>query len=217
MMLKRMRLCLLPAGVIGSLIGVAAPLRATSAKLDEDTCNQLRLEQMAFKQSGVVADYERGAEWARTNLTAERMREIERYIALDEQVKFGCRDAKLTLDAQRAADEARKIELGVEADPKAGAQDTGASDDEEPSSPAPAKSKASAANAGDNPLDAPVVKKKPRPATPVQGEPVPKPQAKADAASSDEPAPKVKPKSKPKPKADDAYSAPSGAPQIQVP
>jgi hypothetical protein len=186
------------------VVWTLAPALATDAKLDADTCNQLRLEELAFKQSGVTGDFERGAEWAKANLAPERLREVERYIALDEQVKFGCRDAKLTLDALRAADEARKIDLGIEPDAPAAAshsknddEDGTGSDetdgDKHSSSPQAVghgakksgKSKASSersASKTDN-------------------------DGKTAAGSSDDPALKAHNKSKPKPKPDDAYSA----------
>ncbi|HML28702.1 MAG TPA: hypothetical protein PKE16_07675 [Hyphomicrobium sp.] len=86
---------------------------ATKPKLDPDTCNSLRLEQIKFRQSGIVDDMSKGAAWGKANLSADRLREIQHYLDLDEQVQFGCRDAKLSAEA------AARIEINSDADPTA--------------------------------------------------------------------------------------------------
>lgn len=68
---------------------------ATDPGLNEDACLKLRAEQTKFQQSNVAADMQRGPQWAKANLAADRLAQIEDFIALDEQIKFGCRDAKL--------------------------------------------------------------------------------------------------------------------------
>lgn len=92
---------------------------ATSPKIDDDTCTQLRAEQAKFQQSGILNDINKGAEWAKGNLSPDRLREIQHYMDLDEQVKFGCRDAKLSPDAQKAREAAGRIEINSDADPTA--------------------------------------------------------------------------------------------------
>ncbi len=98
---------------------VPAGASATDAKIDAETCNLLRLEQIKFRQSGILDDMSKGAEWAKANLPADRLREIEHYLQLDEQVKFGCRDAKLSPEAERASEAAARIEINSDADPTA--------------------------------------------------------------------------------------------------
>ena len=174
---------------------------ATPARLDAETCNQLRLEQIKFKQLGVVSDIEKGGTWGKANLSAERLREIEQYIQLDEQVKFGCRDAKLTIDAERASEAARRLELNSDLDPTAPL----------PASSEPGSLGAASADANGSsddgasdvtpetkPVTKPVVKSD-RPAKPAAAKPKP-------AAA------KLKP-----PKADDAYSQPAGSETVLVP
>ncbi|MBS0234752.1 MAG: hypothetical protein JSR99_14835 [Proteobacteria bacterium] len=98
-----------------------APLDAwaTQAKIDPETCNALRLEEIKFRQSGILDDMSKGAAWAKANLSADRLREIEHYLQLDEQVQFGCRDAKITAEAKRASEAAARIEINSDADPTA--------------------------------------------------------------------------------------------------
>jgi hypothetical protein len=90
---------------------------ATKPKLDPDTCTSLRLEQIKFRQSGILDDMSKGAAWAKANLSADRIREIQHYLELDEQVRFGCRDAKLSDEAKRASEAAARIEINSDADP----------------------------------------------------------------------------------------------------
>jgi hypothetical protein len=96
-----------------------AAVRATEAKIDADTCTALRLEQIKFRQSGILDDISKGPEWAKANLSADRLREVEHYLLLDEQVKFGCRDAKLSPEAEKASEAAARIEINSDADPTA--------------------------------------------------------------------------------------------------
>ena len=104
---------------LAALAALAQSASAGTPKLDKDTCAQLRGEQANFVQTGILADLQRGPEWAKTNLGAPRLRDIEHFIALDEQLKFGCREATLTPEAMRAGEEALKIEANPDLDPNA--------------------------------------------------------------------------------------------------
>lgn len=174
-----------------------AAASATPARLDDETCNQLRLEQIKFKQLGVVSDIEKGGTWGKANLSAERLREIEQYIQLDEQVKFGCRDAKLTLDGARASEAARRLELNPDLDPTAPL----------PASADPAAASPSANGSSDDGASGVKsgVKRETKPV--VRSDRPVKPAAKPKPAAA-----KPRP-----PKADDAYAAPAGAESVLVP
>ena len=120
-MLLAYRLPILFAAVsVFAVTGLAAtPAFATEAKLDAETCSQLGLEHMKYVASGAAADVQRGPEWAKANLSQDKLRDIELFIQLDEQINFGCRDAKLTMDAQRAAEAAKRLEMNPDLDPTA--------------------------------------------------------------------------------------------------
>ena len=105
--------------IIAAICFAPFTAEATQPKIDSDTCTALRLEQIKFRQSGILDDMSKGAEWAKANLSADRLREIEHYMQLDEQVKFGCRDAKLSPEAERASEAAARIEINSDADPTA--------------------------------------------------------------------------------------------------
>jgi hypothetical protein len=120
-MLFAYRLTILFAAVsVFAVSGLAAtPAFATEAKLDTETCNQLRLEHMKYVASGAAADVQHGPEWGKANLSSDKLRDIELFIQLEEQINFGCRDAKLTMDAQRAAEAAKRLEMNPDLDPTA--------------------------------------------------------------------------------------------------
>ena len=92
-------------------VACISTVAAAAPKLDKETCAQLKVEQAKFVESGIVSDIQRGPDWAKSNLSAERLREIEHFILLDEHLKFGCREVTLTVDALRAGEAARQIEL----------------------------------------------------------------------------------------------------------
>ena len=108
-----------PFAVCIVVFAQADALAASSAKIDKDTCEQLKAEQAKFVQTGIMADIEKGAAWGKANLSAERLREVEHFIMLDEQLKFGCRVVTLTEDAKNAKEAARRLELNPNMDPTA--------------------------------------------------------------------------------------------------
>ncbi len=175
------------AAVACAFVFVALPVWA-APKLDKETCVQLKSEQATFIQSGILADVQRGPAWAKSNLAAERIREIELFITLDEQIKFGCREVTLTGDAIRAGEAAQRLELNPNADPTA-PPPAPANDGEEGGAPAntdvgdaaPATAAAPAAKSGSKPK----AERRSQPAT-----------AKPPAANT---------------KANDAYTPPTGS------
>lgn len=171
-------------------------------KLDKETCDQLRAEKAGFSQAGVLADFDRGPQWGKANLSTGRLREIEHYILLDEQLKFGCREAVLTLDTKAVEAAARRIEFNADADPNAppaeagvagGQQDAAAPpgrapEAEKPAAPKRAKPRAAAAAPAAVPAVSGGDQGDPKPA--VKPKAASKPAAKAaPAASPDQPKP----------------------------
>lgn len=129
---------------IGVAVVFSCTANAAQPKLDKDTCDQLKTEQATFARSGIANDVERGPTWAKANLPPERLREIEHYLLLDEQLKFGCRQATISIDALRAGEAARALEINPNPDAAGvdktsdgdSATDTGAQ--AAPSGPSPA-------------------------------------------------------------------------------
>lgn len=92
------------AALVAAVAVATAPASATAPKIDAEACKEMRVEQTKFVETGILADLARGPEWAKANLAPDKLRQIELFIMLDEQLKFGCRDAKITLGEPEAAD-----------------------------------------------------------------------------------------------------------------
>ena len=65
-------------------------LAKDAERIDEAACVAFGTEITALGKSGIPADIERGAEWGKANLTPERLRQIARYIFLEERLTFRC-------------------------------------------------------------------------------------------------------------------------------
>src|SRR5262245_28498552 len=74
---------------------VVAVAQARAAPLDADTCAKLRGEHSQLELAGVEKDMEKGPEWAKANLAADKLDRIRRFIDLEEQLLFRCRDKSL--------------------------------------------------------------------------------------------------------------------------
>jgi hypothetical protein len=72
--------------------GLAAAFAGTSLAepLGKEVCNGLRAEHDQLVLAGAKADMERGPEWAKANLALDRIKQIERLIAVGEQLAFRC-------------------------------------------------------------------------------------------------------------------------------
>ena len=68
------------------LAGTALPGR--TASLDKDACNKLKTEQDGLEKSGVRALMAKGSEWAKANLSADKLDEVRRTIELMEHIQF---------------------------------------------------------------------------------------------------------------------------------
>lgn len=87
-------------------IGVAAVLAGATPslaeRLDKPACDALKSEEEGLVQAGIKADMEKGPEWAKANLGAERLTQIARYIELGEQIAFRCREIKAPAPSKTA-------------------------------------------------------------------------------------------------------------------
>jgi len=75
-------------GSAGAILLVACAAHA--APLDEQTCGQLKDEETQLVKGGVKADLDRGADWGKANLGPDRLKQVERYITVEEQLLFRC-------------------------------------------------------------------------------------------------------------------------------
>jgi hypothetical protein len=84
------------ATVASVALGASA---AWAAPLDEAACTQLKEEHAQLAKGGTKADLDKGPAWAKANLTPERLKEVERYIAVEEQLLFRCPQPKPAREA----------------------------------------------------------------------------------------------------------------------
>lgn len=68
---------------------------ALAAPLEPQACTSLKTEYDGLVGAGAKADMAKGPDWAKANLAPERLKRIERVIALEEQLSFRC-DLRLT-------------------------------------------------------------------------------------------------------------------------
>lgn len=79
---------LVAAPLVAGLL--AAPLPAGAAPLEPEACAKFRTERQGLIADGVKTDMGKGPEWAKANLSPERLGKIERLIAVEEQLSFRC-------------------------------------------------------------------------------------------------------------------------------
>jgi hypothetical protein len=77
--------------VAAAVVGFA---QARAAPLDADTCAKLKGEHSQLERA-VEKDIEKGPEWAKANLAHDKLDRIQRFIELEEQLLFRCRDKSL--------------------------------------------------------------------------------------------------------------------------
>jgi len=85
--------------VSASLLGliVAFPTSIGAVPLTEVACERYASERSILRRLGVETHLARGPEWARENLTSPQLDLIQRYIKLDEALKFRCPERYATL------------------------------------------------------------------------------------------------------------------------
>ena len=187
----------------GVSVGLALAT-AHSAPLPREDCDKLATERTALMAAGIVDQMVKGPAWAKSNLPAAKMTEVERFIAIDEQLSFRCGMSRMKLDIPD------EEQAGAEAEAKAkkpGPPVKGAPVPKKASPPkaatVPAAKKPAVSTASAPKAPAPVLKPPAAPRkTPVApSEPTTAGDAakKATAASPPPAPPKPKPKPKPKP------------------
>lgn len=73
---------------------LTAPAGVAASPLDQAACDALKTERSALVAAGIENDLARGPEGAKANkLGAERLKQIERMIEVDEQLSFRCGEA----------------------------------------------------------------------------------------------------------------------------
>jgi hypothetical protein len=84
---------------LAALLLAVSPSRAEP--LDKAACDALHAEAATLAAAGLKADMEKGPEWAKANLPEDRMKQIQRYIEVEEGLAFRCR--KIAIPVKKKA------------------------------------------------------------------------------------------------------------------
>ena len=93
------------AAVATSALTLSAAV-ANAAMHDAETCRKLKTEHDSMNASGLREMLAKGPDWAKSNLTKERMEQIKRFLALEEDVRFRCPLGKARPELEAAESEA---------------------------------------------------------------------------------------------------------------
>ena len=169
-----------------ALAAVAGSAPSVGEPLPKEDCDRLKGEHAKLEAAGAKDNFAKGASWGRANLGGDRLKQVERYIYLEEQLMFRCGVASARIVLPFAEEDAPPV--------------------------APDEAKVDGAGA---PAATPKAKPKPKPKVVVMPPETPQaPGAAKDAAPAKTPATQpavAKPAPKPKPKVDDAYRPPAPA------
>lgn len=111
-------------GLVATAALCAAAGLAVAEPLAKEDCDRHKTEHEALINGGIKDDLAKGPEWGKANLRADRLKSIERYIALEEQLNFRCgyASAKLNLPTEdappAAAPDAKATKPAAKARPK---------------------------------------------------------------------------------------------------
>jgi hypothetical protein len=87
--------------MIPAIVVLAAGLSWSSSlsadPLDKPACERLQSEKQTLIVLGVDKEFARGPEWAKANLAQSELNLLKRYIDIEEQLKFRCGLAVVTL------------------------------------------------------------------------------------------------------------------------
>jgi hypothetical protein len=96
---------------------------AAAAPLEPEACGTLRTEYQGLIAAGAKSDMDKGPQWAKANLAPDKLKAIERLIAVTEQLSFRCGEQ---LTARPSLKEPPKPPQVLNADAAGGAGKAGA-------------------------------------------------------------------------------------------
>ncbi|HEY7548474.1 MAG TPA: hypothetical protein VH913_03030 [Hyphomicrobiaceae bacterium] len=204
----RLPLSLVALAALAALAG--APTQARAAPLDAETCAKLQGEQERLENAGVEKDMAKGPAWAKANLAPEKLNLVQRFIEIEEQLLFRCRNKVIVnlpaeTEAPATGDQAEQDKDDDDKDAATKAPTSRAAKAAAPKPKVPTPKKAAAAPAA-----------KPPPAKKLEAGGARKPPSKAAARPtlSSEPGVTAVEKRPARAKADDAYKPPPPDPNV---
>ncbi len=91
----------------GGLVFAAGAGAKDPARINEATCVDFGTEISALEKLGIKEDIERGAEWGKANLAPERLKQVARYIFLEERLTFRCPEVLAAAAVRQMEEQAR--------------------------------------------------------------------------------------------------------------
>ncbi len=85
----------LTSAAVIAAVAATAPLPAAAKPLKGAACKKLDQERVALLRDGVDKAIVNGPEWTRANMPPETLDSVERYLLLEEQLRFRCGRRKL--------------------------------------------------------------------------------------------------------------------------
>lgn len=193
--------------VVAMLMILLVPLGMVdvqAAPLDAEACAKLTEERASLVAAGIPADMAQGPDWAKNNLTDERLRRVARFLTVDEQLSFRCGLAKQRIALPTTVEGGEEL-LG----PDGQAIPPAASQPAPGAAPAPKKASREAKQA------APTKEKAGEPRKRARKKAADPKTAETNGAGPEQA--KAKPASRPRKKADDAYRPPARAKAAEPP
>lgn len=97
--------------VVAVLLGAAFYMpQARALPLTQAACERYAAERATLARLGVRDHLQRGAQWARANLTQPQLDLIQRYIRIEEALKFRCPD-EFAVRPVEARQEPRRLDV----------------------------------------------------------------------------------------------------------
>jgi hypothetical protein len=84
-------------GVASLAFLLAAPAGLSASPLEKTECDKLQSEKQGLMVLGVDKEFAKGPDWAKANLGQAELNLLKRFLVLDEQLKFRCGLATVTL------------------------------------------------------------------------------------------------------------------------
>lgn len=105
------------AGIALVLILVPAARPASAAPLPREACDKIKSDHDALTAAGLPDTIKKGPAWGVANLTPAKLKEVERFIGLEEQLLFRCGYATVRgqLDGEQADETSGDAEKAVAA------------------------------------------------------------------------------------------------------
>lgn len=82
-------------------------LASGQKRVDEADCVDFGAEKAELDKTGIAEDLEKGADWGKDNLSPQRLKQIERYLYIDERLTFRCPNVLAAAAVRQMEEQAR--------------------------------------------------------------------------------------------------------------